>query len=526
MTNESSAARRKNKPASGMIRNVGSNWVLNALRVLVLMHLTPFTIDELGQDVNGVWVAIVSLTGFLKLLILGVPMASVRFLARALAAEDDQQANAAVSTCLWLCVLLGAAAAVVGSALYFAFDGLLLGNARWESLGPDVLATARLAYLLVVAQIAFGFALRLPYGIFDAHQDFVTRNIVMAGELVLRYGLTLLLLTWRASLVSMAIIQIACMLAEFVALILLIRRRHPHIRFGMGAFDRAQLRPIIGFSVFTLVLNAGTMLAFRSDALVIGSVLDAVAVTRFDVANKFFEPLTELVIGIGVVVMPLAARMSATSERAVLSDVFLRWSKVAFSVVLSAGIYLIVLGPEFLAWWLGEEYHPSSGPVLQVLMLSFLAYLPVRGVALPVLLGLGQAARPALGLLCMGLVNLVISIALVKPLGIFGVALGTAIPNVLFAAFLARLACAELGQGTLAYARYVFGRALVGALAPVGFLLAMKLGVGVHGLPQLLLAGLGSVAIFVPVWVFFVHAGDPHLDLLARWRARRAEAAP
>ncbi len=507
-----------------MLRNIGSNWILNILRIAVLMHLTPYVIGALGPDGNGVWVSIVSLTGFLKLLILGVPMASVRFLAEHLAKDDTKKANEAVSTCLGICVFLGVGAALIGAGLYFFFDRLLLENPRWQELGPDLVASARLAYILVVAQVGVGFALRLPYGIFDAHQDFITRNWVMAGELVLRYGLTLGLLAANASLVVLAVVQAVCMVAEFVALMVLIRKKYPAIRFGLGAFDRQAVRAILGFSVFTLFLNAGAMLAFRSDALVIGSFLGATEVTNFDVANKFFEPLTELVLGIAVVVMPTATRLRAQGELDQLGSILLRWSKVAFSIVLVVGVYLATVGPEFLAWWLGDDFHPSSGPVLQVLTVSFLVYLPVRGVALPILMGLGKPGRPALGLLVMGAVNLGISIALVGPLGIFGVALGTAIPNVIFAVFVAWLACREIGTAPWVYARHVFGRGVLGALAPVGLLLLLKYGLGVRGLLPLLGAGLGSTALFAVVWIFFVYRDDPHVDLLAKLRARRAGA--
>ncbi|MFM7296209.1 MAG: hypothetical protein ACKO4Q_03190, partial [Planctomycetota bacterium] len=64
-----------------MIRSIGSNWALNVLQVVVLMFLTPFTLRTLGAEQNGVWVTVVSLTGVLRLLVLGVPMASVKSIA-------------------------------------------------------------------------------------------------------------------------------------------------------------------------------------------------------------------------------------------------------------------------------------------------------------------------------------------------------------------------------------------------------------------------------------------------------------
>ena len=83
-----------------MLKNIGSNWALNVVQILVFMVLSPFVVRTLGQDVNGVWQSIVALAGPLQLLILGVPMASVRFITEHVSKGDRDGANAAVSTCL------------------------------------------------------------------------------------------------------------------------------------------------------------------------------------------------------------------------------------------------------------------------------------------------------------------------------------------------------------------------------------------------------------------------------------------
>ena len=52
---------------------------------------------------------------------------------------------------------------------------------------------------------------------------------------------------------------------------------------------------------------------------------------------------------------------------------FLKWSKVALSLSLMAGLFLIVLGPTFIGWWIDPSFEQPSGQVLQILMVSSLA---------------------------------------------------------------------------------------------------------------------------------------------------------
>ena len=113
-----------------------------------------------------------------------------------------------------------------------------------------------------------------------------------------------------------------------------------------------------------------------------------------------------------------------------------------------------------------------------------------------------------------------LSIALVGPLGLIGVALGTAFPNVLLAAVVLAAACRELKIGVLAYLRYVVPRATFGAVPVLALLLWFRLGVQVHGLVGLVGAGLAMFLLFGLTWVFFVYRNDPYVDLRGRFRAR------
>jgi O-antigen/teichoic acid export membrane protein len=492
-----------------VFKSVASNWTLNLLQMAALLWLSPFILAQLEPGPYGLWVAIVSYTGILSLLILGVPMASVRAIAEAVARKDEAAERRAISTCLGICLLLGLCALLCAGLLYFAFDARVLGGEAGAGLARGTLEGARLAFVIVGLQVACGFVMRLPYGILEAHGEFGLRNLVMTGELVLRIALTVLLLRWRPELPMLALVQVGCMLFEFALALLVIRARHPGLAFSLGSFDRAAVRPILSFSVFALLLNVGSLLAFRLDGLVITAWLPAEAATDFDVGNKFFDPLMQFLIGIGAVIMPAATRLKTSGDTGELRAVFLRWSKFSLALVLLVGIYLLVLGPAFLGWWMGEEYSARSGGVLRVLCASFLFYLPVRGVALPVLLGLGKPRAPAFALLAMGLLNLGLSLALVHEHGILGVALGTAIPNVLFALYVLRLACRELSIPLGEFATRVLLRPVAAALLPFGLLLFYDHHHPVHGFWPLFLCGLALVAFSLLLWQFWVRKTDP-----------------
>jgi len=496
-----------------VFKSVGSTWVLNVLQIASVLALSPYVIAKLGDGPNGLWVTIVSFTGLLGLLILGIPMASVRFVAEAIAKKDQPRKDAAISTCLAICLLLGVGALVVGAGLWWAFDARYLTGELAAGLDAAAVDGARIAFAVVVIQVALGFALRLPHGILDAHGDFVARNAVMAGEIAFRSVLTVVVLRWSPTLPALAAVLIVSSGLEFAAAYIVLKKRHPDVRFSLVAYDKTLVRGILAFSTWALLLNVGALLSFRIDALVIGAYLPAEAATQFDIGNKFFDPLTSLVVAVSAVVLPMATRLSATGQLHELRAIFLKWSKICLSLILMIGIYLLVLGPSFLGAWVGERFVEPSGRVLQVLTISFLAWLPVRGVAIAILFGVGKPRAAAMAFLLMGAVNLLVSLSLVHSMGILGVALGTAVPNIVFAFYVLVLACREIGVPLHEYAAYVVGRAAIGALIPLGFLLAVRFGLDPRDMPMLLVSGVAMVLVFALTWIFFVYRDDPHLDV-------------
>jgi hypothetical protein len=313
---------------------------------------------------------------------------------------------------------------------------------------------------------------------------------------------------------------------EFLVAMLLIKRAWPKIRFRLVAFEKKQVREILGFSIFAMLLNVGSQLSFQSDQLVINAFSTPDDGLYFDVGNKPFPILLQLVLGIGMVMMPTATRLQATHEMSALRTEFLKWSKVAYSIALLVGIYLLVLAPEFDAMWMGPSFAMSSGRVTRALMLAYIFFIPVRGVASPMLMGLGKVALPATAMLGMGIVNVATSLLLVQPMGIYGVAIGTAIPCVVFAIAMAVVACRAVRVPLREYIGYVMIKPSLGVLPPIALLWIIKRPLEFFNinapraveLPRLIVSGFAMVGLFATVWIAFVYRNDPYLDVAARVR--------
>jgi O-antigen/teichoic acid export membrane protein len=498
-----------------VLKSVGSTWCITLVSIVVAYLLTPFTLHSLGDAGYGTWNLVNSITGYLGLLVLGVPMASVRYFAQHVADGDVRKLNEAIGSCTALYLLLGGVALVVGAGLYAFFSVTY-------NIPATIHADARWAFGLTVLYVAVGFVGMLPNGVLSAHDAFLPRNIVRLAGIVLRFGLTLGLLTLRPSMSVLALIQLACLAFDFWLCTCVILRRYPGVRIRVADFNWGMARRIFSFSLYVLVLNAGTRLSFETDSLVIGKFQDVSSIAYFTVANSFILYLMEFVIAIAAVVMPLATRLKTQGRARELRETFLTWSKIALSLTMMAGLFLIVLGPRFIAWWIDPAFEKPAGQVLQILMISYLIFLPVRGVALPILMGLGKPGLPTIGFLVAGVLNLGLSILLARSLGLAGVAIGTAIPNALFAVLVLVHACRKLETPVSNYVRYVVPRATLGAIPVLTLLLWFRFGLDVRSIGGLAGAGVAMVVLFGFTWIFFVYRNDPYVDLQAWFPRLRA----
>src|SRR5437773_4424405 len=142
--------------------------------------------------------------------------------------------NEAIGSCVGLYLMIGVAAAVIGAALLALF-GIYEIPSSFQT-------TAHLAFGLMVAQVSAGFVGILPEGIMFAHHDFVVRNLVRVGGVLLRMVLTIALLAVNASLVAMALIQLLCLAFDVTLSLIVVRRRYPEVRGRLAGFGGPVVR--------------------------------------------------------------------------------------------------------------------------------------------------------------------------------------------------------------------------------------------------------------------------------------------
>src|SRR5262249_44750526 len=125
-------------------------------------------------------------------------------------------------------------------------------------------------------------------------------------------------------------------------------------------------------------------------------------------------------------------------------------------------VNIAVLGPHFLELWLKKPWVPISGGILLIMLPAYYVAL-LSGPSAGLLVGRGQLRGLTTITIVEALFNLGLSVALVKPLGIYGVAIGTIVPMIVVRGIVFPLLLKkEIGLGPSEYARMHARPVLIG----------------------------------------------------------------
>ncbi len=487
-----------------MLKNIGSNWFLMTVTGLATFFLMPFNLHHLGSAQYGVWLLISAQVAYLALLHLGVPMASVREMTQAIASKDTEKLNRVIASCSWLYIGFGLLVGLLGIPLMLDFE-------RSYMIPVEMRGAARVAFMLSLLQIGIGFIANMPFAILSAYQAFVPKNIVSAIAILLRILVNVGLISWYPDITMLAVAVVALTAIEMVLGWGYVLYRYPAVRPRLHHFQLATISSIMRFSFYVFLLALGGQLAFQTTALVIGRWMTTADVVTFAIPNSLMLILLQFVGGISSVIMPLATNLHTRGETRALRDILFKWTKISMALAWCAGFFLLVFGPAFLEFWVNKGYTAESGSVLRILMVSYLVLVPVRGVAVPMLMGIGEAKWLTIATLAAGVLNLVLSVLWVGPFGLLGAAWATFVPNVLLAAAMTWLACRTLHVRMLDYLTATVPLALLGGFAGLAVLEWWERLWHPAGLIGLGIAGLLTIAVSVAIWTGLVLRHDPHV---------------
>ncbi|MBV9580865.1 MAG: oligosaccharide flippase family protein [Chloroflexi bacterium] len=403
-----------------MLRSSASNYAGRFAGLIVWFFLTPFVLRRLGPSDFGLWVLGSALIGYGSLLDLGIGGAITKYLAEYRARGDLTRARSLVITALWVYTGLGLATLVLTVVLAPVLPQLL-------QLPETDRSTATGFVLLVGVTVAITLPCITAGAVLEGLQRYDLTSLATTASSLFGALATVTVLLAGGGVLAAVSINIPATLVAQVVSVWSISRVAPELGFGRGTPTRGMVRLLVSFGGVLLVGRLSKRLKTRTDELVIAAVLPISFVTPYAIAHKLSDLAQNLTDQFMRVLLPLASELHATDEHDRLRALYTAGTRLTLVICVPMACTLIILAKPILTAWVGASYADEGGlvTILTVASLIDTAQWP----AVSILQGMARYRPVALISICSALANLGLSLALVHPFGLVGVALGTLIPT-------------------------------------------------------------------------------------------------
>jgi O-antigen/teichoic acid export membrane protein len=482
------------------LKNVASSWAGLGVNIGIGFFLSPFILHHLGDEAFGLWVLIYSLTGYYGIFDFGIRSSLVRYVSKFQATGDRNELAKLINTSLFTYSCLGLVL-IVPTVL----GGLYVD--RLFHVPASFLSDARILFLMVGFSLALGFPLGISGGILEGLQRFYLMNWTNIVATVARAVLIIYVLRHGYGLLSVAFITMSLPLVT-AAVRAVIAQRLLAIPYGWRYVDRESLRQVANYGSVTFMIIVAGRLRFKTDAVIIGSFLSAAAITHFSIGARLVDYAGEVVSSLAQIFTPMSSHFHATGDYPQLRKIFISGNRACALVMFPMTVALVVMGKSVIEAWVGPRYVSSYIILLIVLIPS--TFYQAQSTSNRILFGMSLHKSLAYVVLMEGIANLILSIVLVRPMGIVGDALGTAIPLLCTSLFfLPRHMCRQLGVPLRTFLVEAYFYPTAFCLPMILVLVLMQRSFYAHHYPQLVLNLLAGLAAYGVCVLWFVLTREP-----------------
>ena len=443
MTGSQPVERPVDAPAEAMTvtRNLSTRYLAIAVEMVMGFLILPFNVSHLGQSAYGLWILTTSITAYFSVLDLGYGGALVKFVAQYRAKRDWRGLNEILSTTFYLFAGCGVLTYLVAIVIAAYLDRVI-------QLDPDQVRTGQIILLITALNVSLGTVFSVFGAVINGFQRYDINNV------------TGTLCSIAVAVTNLAVLMAGFGLIELVAATTAVRvlaylvyrgnayRVFPNLHLRPSYVRRSRFREVTAFSVYVFAIDWARKLNFSVDAIVIGIFLNTSAVAIWSVGQRLAEATQRFTNQLTDVLFPVVVDHDTSSRTNRLQAVFTVGTRLSMAMVVPIATGLVIMAEPLVNAWVGPAFAESI-LILQLLTIT-VAIRVGTAMASTVLKGAGGHRLMAVANLATAGANVLLSVVLIKSLGLKGVAIGTLVPVAIECLFVIYpAACHRVGLSTL-----------------------------------------------------------------------------
>lgn len=460
------------------------------------IFLIPFILHHLTKDLYGIWALTGSFFGYFTLLTLGLNSAVNRYVPMHLVENDWDELNKIVNTTLFF--YIACSAIVIGGTIIASIN-----FADWFSIPKEYVKES----IWVVLIVGLGLGLMIPLTVFSAvlsgFQRYELQSLSNVTSKVTRAGAIVAFFSYGFGIIALSVITVLTNLLRQLLIALFAWRQCDKLCIHYKYYSNKIFKKMIEYSINSFLYATGGLIQLQACKIIIGRMFGSSYVTEYEMPSFLLLQLSALVMEGTKVMKPATSSLDAQKKNDQIQVLYKLGLKYAFMIVIPNAALLLIYGRELMSLWLGQV------PFIQKsIIILFILCIPEmlrngHSSAFFVIVGLGKHRIFGLTTIISGISSIVTSILIeyFLHLGVYSVAIGFALPNLLAYGIVIPLYCTKtvnLKFNQIFYQAYL--SAFLSSLPFILFLLMAKLYFGQVNLIQLLLITICGIIILIISW--------------------------
>lgn len=405
-----------------MNRKIGVvlSYLMMGLEVASTLFLTPFILRTLGQAEYGVYKLSAAIIAYLLLLDLGIGNAVVRYISKYRVSGDHVQARRflGVATLYYSAVAL--LSVIAGIVLIFIFPTAFAKGLSSEEilLGQKLLSITMINTAVTLGTVAFANTI-------VAYERFAFSKGWSIAQIIIRMILTVIAL--KAGMGSIGIVSVNLLMTIlcrllFVLYVLFEIKLKPLFTGIKFSF----IKDIIIYSSFILLQMVATQVNAFADQVLLGMFVSSssIVIAIYGVGTQIVQYFQNIGTSVTGVLMPGVVKMvesKATPER--LCREMIRIGRIIFIMLSFIWVCFLIYGKQFIILWAGSE-NSDAYYVATILMAAYI-FILTESIGSQILWAMNAHKEQSIIKICIVVLNVFLTIALIKWNPLLGATIGT-----------------------------------------------------------------------------------------------------
>lgn len=399
------------------------SYISLALQTISSIVLTRIYLDYLGDDAYGLYQMIYSVAQYILILDLGIGTVMVRYISEFEArGEHEKTENFAFHFAL---IVIAVVMAIVGIGIIININ---IENIYPKLTSEDYIISHRL-FVIMIFQLVITVISHYVKGICEAYDRFSFIRSVSIAQTILNFGLSYFFVRSGMGVIGIAsantiVIFIYLIIISLYAVVVL------KFRVRFHHWDFSLLKPVLLLMLAMLLQAVVGHINGSVDKTILGIMTTKRDVTIYSIAASIVTMFNTIPTVISGVFQPSAMRLVVKEmDREKLTDFIIRPGRIQFMLIGGFVVAFSIFGKDFIACWAGADRTDAWLYVLVILIPNLVPL--IQSTCLSILNALDKRIYRSIILAGMTLINIGLTIVLIKVIGPLGAPLATGISYII-----------------------------------------------------------------------------------------------